>query len=82
MVGRTEVIPAAVQQGLGDALTKASQGDPQAREEAMAEFRKLGRFGEPALRLATKDANAEVNQIAWTLLQAASAKPAAITKAF
>jgi len=82
MVGRTEVIPGAVQQRLGDALTKASKGDPKAREEAVAEFRKLGRFGEPALRLATKGANAEVNQIAWTLLQAASAKPADVTKAF
>ena len=82
MVGRTEVIPATVQRSLADALTKASKGDPQAREEAVAEFRKLGCFGEPALRLVTKDANAEVNQIAWTLLQAASAKPANVTKAF
>jgi len=82
MVGRTEIIPGAVQQRLGDALTRASAGDPQAREEAVAEFRKLGRFGEPALRLATKDANAQVNQLAWTLLQVATAKPANVTKAF
>jgi hypothetical protein len=82
MVGRTEVIPAAVQQNLANALTKASKGDLQARDAAVAEFRKLGRFGEPALRLATKDAKAEVNQLAWTLLQAAATKPANVTKVF
>src|SRR5206468_8530861 len=58
MVGRTEVIVPRVQQTLADTLTKASEGDPLAREQALAEFRKLGRFGEPALRLATKGANA------------------------
>ena len=82
MVGRTEVIVPRVQQTLADTLTKASEGDPLAREQALAEFRKLGRFGEPALRLATKGANPAVNQIAWTLLQAAAAKPANVTKAF
>jgi len=82
MVGRTEVITQDVQQRLRQALTKASKGDVGAREEAIAEFRKLGRFGEPALRLVTKGASPEVNQIAWTLLQGAAAKPVNVTKAY
>ena len=82
MVGRAEVITPAVQQRLAGALTKASQGDAGARLEAVADFRKLGRFGEPAWRLATKGASPEVSQTGWTLLQAASTKVAAVTRAF
>jgi len=82
MIGRAEVISPAVQQQLTDSILKASQGDAQARERAIAEFRKLGRFGEPALRLVTKGASQEMTQTAWTLLQAATAKPADVARAF
>jgi hypothetical protein len=74
MVGRTEVIMPEVQQNLANALSKANQGDSQAREEALAQFRRLGRFGEPALRLATKGARPELNKVGWMLLEAASSK--------
>jgi len=79
MVGRAEVLTPALEQKLSDALVKARQGDAQAREEVLDEFKKLGRFAEPALRLATKGANPEIGQTAWMLLQAA-ARPAAESK--
>jgi hypothetical protein len=82
MIGRAEVIAPAVQQQLTDLLIKASQGNALARDQAIAEFRRLGRFGEPALRLATQGAGQEVSQTAWTLLQEASSKPANVAKAF
>jgi len=82
MVGRAEVITPAVQQRLAGALTKASQGDTSARLEAMAEFRRLGRFGEPAWRLATNGASPEVSQTGWAILQEATVKPATVTRAF
>ena len=75
MVGRAEVIPPAQEQKLSDALVKASQGDAEAREQVVAEFRKLGRFSEPALRLATKGSTREITDTAWALYQIA-AKPA------
>src|SRR5436190_5223596 len=50
MVGRAEVIPPRQQQKLSEALVKAKAGDAQARDEAIGEFKKLGRFGEPAWR--------------------------------
>ena len=70
MVGRAEVIPPDVQRRLSDGLVKAKAGDEQARAEVMAEFKKLGRFAQPALRLATKGQSAEFNQSAWSLYQA------------
>jgi hypothetical protein len=82
MIGRAEVITPAVQQQLTDLLIRASQGNAPARDQAIAEFRRLGRFGEPALRLATQGAGQEVTQTAWILLQEASSKPANVAKAF
>ena len=65
--------PAAAQQHtLALALAKAAAGDAAARAQALAEFKKLGRFAEPAMRLATKDANQETTNIGWALLQAAA----------
>jgi len=72
MVGRAEVISSAQQHTLALALAKAAAGDAAARAQALAEFKKLGRFAEPAMRLATKDANQETTNIGWALLQAAA----------
>ena len=80
MVGRAEVISPAVERSLAEQLIKAKQGDFQAQERAVAEFRKLGRFGEAALRLATREAPNEVKQNAWSLLQMAATKPVASAK--
>jgi hypothetical protein len=77
MVGRAEILTPAKNQELSEALTKASQGDAAARMTVEARFRKLGRFAEPALRLASTNSTPEFNQMAWGLLQAA-AKPAPI----
>ena len=79
MVGRAEVLSPARVHKLSEELVKAKQGETAARERAVAEFRKLGRFGEPALRLAAKGMDGSAYQTAWTLLQA-SAKPAADTR--
>jgi len=79
MVGRAEVISPAIERELSDALVKANRGDNQAREHVLAEFKKLGRFAEPALRLATKHSRSEISQTAWTLFQVA-AKPVTETK--
>ena len=73
MVGRAEVLSPGVEQTLADSLAKARTGDEQARMEVISQFKKLGRFGEPALRLATKGASMELAQSAWTLFQTASA---------
>jgi len=68
MVGRSEVIPADVQRTLAEALTKSAAGDPEARERAIAQMAKLGRFAEPAVRLVTKDSTLQEKQSAWKLL--------------
>jgi hypothetical protein len=74
MVGRAEVLTPAQMHKLSETLAKAKQGDAGAREQAVVDFKKLGRFAEPALRLAAKGLDGPAYQNAWTLLQAA-AKP-------
>ena len=71
MVGRAEVITPAAQQKLAMTLARASQGDEKAQDEMVTELRKLGRFAEPALRLANQKAPSETVQTGWKLLQAA-----------
>lgn len=51
MVGRAEVITPSAEKDLADILQKAQGGDPTAHREAVTEFKKLGRFAEPALNL-------------------------------
>jgi len=82
MVGRAEVILPTVQRDLTDALIKASKGNLQAREEAMRQFKSLGRFGEPALRLAVKGEGPDVSQTGWELLRIADSRPTEAAKAF
>jgi hypothetical protein len=52
MVGRAEIIAPAVQTNLLSLLTRAQNGDADARLQAGATFKKLGRFALPALNLA------------------------------
>jgi hypothetical protein len=72
MVGRAEILAPVQEKRLADAILKASQGDQQARQEVLVELKRLGRFAEPALRLAMKDAKPPVTQTGWTLFQAAA----------
>jgi hypothetical protein len=72
MVGRAEIITPAVERGLRDAVVRAKSGDAQAREEAIAELQKLGRFAEPAIRRITAGADRELSQNGWSLLQVAA----------
>ena len=71
MVGRAEVIAPAAQQKLALTLARASRGDEKAQDEMVSELRKLGRFAEPALRLANDKAPAEMVQTGWKLLETA-----------
>jgi hypothetical protein len=52
MVGRAEIITPDVVNSLFQILTKVADGDQNARPQAKQEFKKLGRFAEPALQLA------------------------------
>jgi hypothetical protein len=58
MIGRAEIITPNVETNLFQLLTKAQNGNGSARDDANAELKKLGRFAEPALRLASTHATA------------------------
>jgi len=72
MVGRAEVLSSKVQQNLTRSLIKAGEGDAEAKAEVVTQLRQLGRFAEPALRLATKATSSQVSQAGWALLYTAS----------
>ncbi|HXS67351.1 MAG TPA: hypothetical protein VN761_00815 [Candidatus Polarisedimenticolia bacterium] len=52
MVGRAEIVTPDAEMNLFESLTKAQNGDAEARAESVNEFKQFGRFAEPALRLA------------------------------
>jgi hypothetical protein len=66
MVGRAELITPGTEKILCESLDAASRGDAQARELALSELKKLGRFAEASLRRVT---NTTANQTGWSLLQ-------------
>lgn len=70
MVGRAEVVPPALERELSAALAKAGQGDGQAQAAVRDEFQRLGRFAEPAWRLACHGLAPSAAQAGWMLLQA------------
>jgi len=74
MVGRAEIIPPDQQERIRDAITRAAdaESDAVASNEAKEEFRKLGRFAEPALSLALRQAPQPVNQKGWKLMYEAA----------
>jgi type II secretory pathway component HofQ len=69
MVGRAEIIPPDQQQRIRESITRAVEapGDATARFDAKEEFRRLGRFAEPALGLALQQAPHPVNEAGWRL---------------
>jgi hypothetical protein len=69
MVGRAEVITSAQRQELAEVLLKAQAGDEEARVQAVASLKKLGRFADPVMRLAASDLKPEVTQEGLKLLQ-------------
>lgn len=77
MVGRAEVLPPQLERILAEDLAKAEQGDAVARKEFVTEVRKLGRFAEPAFRLALRGSDSQQGQQAWALFQSAT-KPEAL----
>ena len=56
MVGRAEIITPGVETNLFQTLTKARNGAADARFQATAQLKQLGRFAEPALQLANRHA--------------------------
>jgi hypothetical protein len=68
MVGRAEVITPETAGRLREQLLGADRGDSASREQAIAEFKKLGRFADPALFLATRGLDPRVNQLGWKLI--------------
>jgi len=66
MVGRAELITPSTEKLLCESLADASRGDVPARELALSELKKLGRFAEASLRRVT---NTAANQTGWSLLQ-------------
>jgi hypothetical protein len=71
MVGRAEVLTPARVDELTGLMQKAGDGNGEAKEQVVAQLRKLGRFAEPAMSLATRNVKREVNQAAWGLYQSA-----------
>jgi hypothetical protein len=68
MVGRAEIIPPTVEAKLSGELAEARRGDNGAREQALGELKKLGRFAEPALLLARVQAPTADGTLARNLL--------------
>ncbi|MFO1515277.1 MAG: hypothetical protein U1F83_20645 [Verrucomicrobiota bacterium] len=66
MVGRAELITPSTERRLCDSLGAASRDDAQARELALSELKRLGRFAEAALGRVT---NTAARQTGWGLLQ-------------
>jgi hypothetical protein len=52
MVGRAEMIPEKIEKNLFQLLSKAYNGDADAKVQAVDEFKKLGRFADPTVHLA------------------------------
>ncbi len=71
MVGRAEVLPQALEDKLAKNIREAGEGTVAAKEDLQAELRRLGRFADPALRLALHGASQEVNERAWSFYNAA-----------
>jgi hypothetical protein len=74
MVGRAEVLAPEQEDKLAAELAKAGAGDSKAREQAIDDLKRLGRFAEPALRLATQGADPAINRAARDLFQVATSR--------
>jgi len=69
MVGRAEIITPEVQNQLLAVLTRATSGDPAARQQAGLAIQKLGRFATPTLTLAlNNDYTNAVAEVGFKLL--------------
>ena len=75
MVGRAEVLTPAFENQFAKELLRSQQGDSEARARIIAEFRKLGRFADPALQLALRGARQDLKDVAWNLFQQVAAQP-------
>jgi hypothetical protein len=79
MVGRAEVITPQVETNLFQLLSTAQTGDTNSQAQAVSEFKHLGRFADPALRLAiAHTTNTTLINFSYQLFfqQQAASKPA------
>jgi hypothetical protein len=73
MVGRAEIITPKTVKDLSATLTSAANGDAEQRKLAEREIRVLGRFAEPALRLANlHNSSPEAENLSYQILFAAT----------
>jgi hypothetical protein len=72
MVGRAEVLTPALEKRLSSEIVQARAGDADARRQLKRELRKLGRFAQPALELATEGTEPQARQEARAMLWAAT----------
>jgi hypothetical protein len=85
MVGRAEMIMPSAEKALSQQVTSYSSGNAAAKQQAVAEVRKLGfgRFLEPAIRrVTTKAGDTVFSQAAWALSNEASKPEPNATTAF
>jgi hypothetical protein len=75
MVGRAEVLTPSFENQLAQKLLRSQQGDPEARNWVVTEFRKLGRFADPALQLAMRGASQQLREVTWNLFQQVANQP-------
>jgi hypothetical protein len=68
MVGRSEVLAPGLETTLINTLKSAQQGDPAARARAAAQLKHLGRFADPALRLARLHGSTDAAAYGFQLL--------------
>ncbi len=72
MVGRAEIISPALERRLHEEITRAAQGDTEARARVADEFKKLGRFAGPALQLASKGLDPKAGEAGREIFSATS----------
>jgi hypothetical protein len=71
MVGRAEIITPSVENGLRKSITLAREGDAGARRQTISQLKQLGRFAEPALRLACAHSTPDEATFGYKLLSEA-----------
>lgn len=68
MVGRAEIITPETVNDLATVLTNAENGNGDAKQQAISELKKFGRFAGPALQLVSRSENPSDNRFNYQLL--------------
>jgi hypothetical protein len=68
MVGRAEIITPETVNNLATILSQAQSGDDGAKQQAISELKKLGRFAAPTLQLVSRSEKSPDNRFSYQLL--------------